>query len=88
METSETWQLAEAKARFSELFRKARTEGPQRVTRSGREAVVVLGEEDYQRLKAPPGERENLADFFARSPLVGLDLDFSRDPDPGRDVDL
>jgi predicted nucleic acid-binding protein len=36
------WQVQEAKARFSELFRTARTKGPQRVAHHGKEAVVVL----------------------------------------------
>jgi hypothetical protein len=31
------WQLQVAKARFSELFRRARSEGPQIITRQGKE---------------------------------------------------
>jgi len=92
MSTSQnSWKLADPKARFSELFRKARAEGPQRVTRSGRETVVVLDEEDYERLKGPGGkdaDEESLFEFFSKSPLVGLDLDFSRAPDSDREVDL
>ena len=82
------WQLQEAKARFSELFRRARTQGPQRVTRHGREAVVVVAAEEYGRLAArlrPPG---SLVDFFARSPLRGSGIDLKRRPDYGRPVDL
>lgn len=44
------WPLQDAKARFSELVRKARSEGPQHVTIHGRDAVVVLSDEDYLRL--------------------------------------
>jgi len=44
------WQLQTAKAKFSELFRLARTEGPQRVTREGREGVVMISDEQYERL--------------------------------------
>ena len=36
------WQLQTAKARFSEVFRRARSEGPQWITRQDREAVVML----------------------------------------------
>jgi prevent-host-death family protein len=36
------WALQDAKARFSELVRKAKTEGPQRITVHGREEVVVI----------------------------------------------
>lgn len=39
------WQVQTAKARFSEVFRLARTKGPQRITRQGRESVVMVAEE-------------------------------------------
>lgn len=87
--SSETdWQLQTAKARFSELFRKARTEGPQRVTRSGNEkdAVVVLPAEEYEKLTQKPQKRQNLAEFLQSSPLKGLDLDFSRNKSYSRDI--
>jgi len=35
----------------------------------------------------PPG-RKSLAQLFAESPFKGLDLDFQRDGDLGRDVEL
>ena len=41
------WQLQEAKAKFSELVQKAIEEGPQTVTRHGKEAVVILSAEEY-----------------------------------------
>jgi len=81
------WQLQDAKARFSELFRQARQEGPQWVTRHGREAVVVLAEEEYRRLQGAP--QPNLWDFLRSSPLFdsGLDLDRPREFDD-RPLDL
>ena len=39
------------KARFSEVVRKAKTEGPQRITVHGREEVVVVSVEEYRRVK-------------------------------------
>jgi antitoxin Phd len=39
---SDSWQIQSAKARFSEVFRRARSEGPQRIMRQGKEAVVML----------------------------------------------
>jgi prevent-host-death family protein len=36
------WQLQTAKARFSEVFRLARSEGPQRITRQGKEGVIGM----------------------------------------------
>jgi antitoxin Phd len=85
---SESWQLQTAKARFSEVFRLARTVGPQRITRQGREGVVMISDEQYAKLTAKPRRPKSLVQFFRESPLVGLELEFERDRDTGRDVDL
>ena len=83
---NESWQLQNAKARFSEVFRKARNEGPQRITRQGKDGVVMIAEEQYERLVGKSRQPKSLVDFFRNSPLRGVNLD--RDPDPGRDIDL
>ena len=83
---SHTWQVQNAKARFSELFRRARTEGPQHITRLGKEGVVMISDEQYQRLTA--ATPRSLVQFFRESPLVGAKLDLARDKDTGRRVDL
>lgn len=82
------WQLQNAKARFSELFRRARAEGPQRVTRQDKEAVVILAAEEYERLAGRARQAASLSKFFAESPLVGAGLDLERAADYGREVDL
>ena len=64
------WQLQEAKARFSEVLRLARERGSQRVTKHGREAVVVLTAEEYARLAVSEARKGSLADFFAASRSV------------------
>ena len=70
----DTWQLKDAKARFSELFARA-LERPQRVTRHGKRAVVVLAEEEYEALRGGAGvRRKTLAELFAEAPLDGIDL--------------
>jgi prevent-host-death family protein len=81
------WQLQTAKARFSELFRRARIEGPQYVTRQGKEAVVVLPAEEFERLKKR-SRKTSLVRFFAESPLVDSGIDLERKPDYGRKVKL
>jgi len=43
-----TWQLQEARRRFSELVSEALARGPQRVTRHGKTAVIVVSEEDWK----------------------------------------
>ena len=45
------WQLQEAKQQFSKLVEQARTDGPQTVTRHGREVVVVVAVAEYERLR-------------------------------------
>jgi prevent-host-death family protein len=82
------WQLQTAKARFSELFRKALAEGPQWVTRQGKDAVVIVAAEEFKRLRARSRQPESLVEFFAKSPLAGANLDLERSPDYGREIDL
>jgi prevent-host-death family protein len=52
------WSLAEAKAKFSEVIERARTEGPQHLTKNGKDAAVVLSAEQYRRLSAMNGVAE------------------------------
>ncbi len=79
------WKLEDAKARFSEVVRHAREEGPQRVSVRGHDAVVVMSVEEYERL-APPKPRLPFLQFMEGLHLDGLDLE--READRGRDVDL
>lgn len=78
---SETWRLEDARARFSEVVRRARSSGPQHVTVRGQEAAVVLSAEDYARL-APAAAAPTLATLFGNGPFARL-ADF--DPDAGRE---
>jgi len=84
----EAWQIQSAKARFSEVFRRARTEGPQRITRQGKEGVVMVAEEQYEQLVGKSHQAKSLVQFFRDSPLVGVELDLERDQDAGRDIEL
>src|SRR6202011_4108954 len=84
----ESWQIQSAKARFSEVFRRARTEGPQRITRQGKEGVVMVAEEQYDRLVGKSHQPKSLVQFFRQSPLRGVDLDLERSRDPERDIEL
>jgi prevent-host-death family protein len=85
---NQPWQLQTAKARFSELFRRARTEGPQVVTRQGKEQVVVLPAEQFAELTKRVRQPKSLVRFFAESPLARVTLDLSRDVDTGREIKL
>lgn len=78
-----TWALQDAKARFSELVKRALMEGPQEVTRHGHPAVVVVPALDYFRLSQ---RRETLSQFFASAPRIELNI--VRDRGGERQVDL
>jgi prevent-host-death family protein len=82
---SGTWTVAEAKAKFSELIERARSRGPQTITRNGHTAVVVVSAEEWNRKTKRSG---NLAEFFAASPLVGSDLKIERIKGETREIDL
>jgi antitoxin Phd len=86
--SSETWQLQVAKARFSEVFRRARERAPQVVTKQGKEAVVILALEEFERLTKRDKQPKSLSKFFAESPLAKVSLDLKRKPEFGRKVEL
>lgn len=79
------WQLQEAKNRFSEVVRMASEEGPQTVTKHGKDSVVVLSAEDYRKLEQP---KTSLLDFLQKSPLSNVHIDTKRDKSTSRDIEL
>lgn len=86
--STEAWQVQTAKARFSEIFRRARNEGPQRITRQGKEGVVMVAEEAFDQLTGRSHQPRSLVEFFRKSPMVGVDLDLRRQHDSERDIEL
>jgi len=83
--TKAEWTVAEAKAKLSEVIERAEKNGPQRITRRGREAVVIVSAEEWKRKTRRKG---NLAEFFANSPLRGSGLDPERLDDEPRKIEL
>jgi prevent-host-death family protein len=79
------WQLQEAKNKFSNLVDKAHHDGPQIVTKHGKESVVIIAVEDFQKLSKP---KSDLVSFFKNSPLSGISLDLTRDKSLSRDIEL
>ncbi len=59
---SNIWQVQEARARFSELLEATLAEGPQIVTKRGKEVAVLVPIEQWRRLEklAKPGLKEFL----------------------------
>ena len=83
--SSQSWTVAEAKAKFSEIIERAMSEGPQTITRSGRTAAVVVGAEEWQRKTNRAG---NLAEFFAESPLRESGLKLRRLKERSRKINI
>lgn len=77
------WQLQEAKSKFSKLVENAMQNKPQFVTKHGRNAVVILSIEDYERIAKP---KTSLVDFLRTSPLAEAEITLSRDKDLPRDI--
>ncbi len=79
--------MQDAKARFSELVRRARSDGPQHVTVHGRDEVVVISTAEFLRLQ---GERsgESLIAAFQASPHREIDIAPTGGAMPVRDVGL
>jgi prevent-host-death family protein len=79
------WQLHEAKAQFSELFRRVRSDGPQRVVKQRGEAVVVVRAEEFDRIGEIARQPESLLEFFRSAP-GGSKLDLTRKRDATRTI--
>lgn len=79
-----TWQLQDAKQRFSELIRTTLDQGPQVVTRNGEEVVVVVPVQEW---RAKEGPHKDFATFLLEGPSFD-DLDLERREEYARDVEL
>lgn len=83
-ETGETWTLASAKAKLSEVVERAQ-HNPQMITRNGKPSAVIVSADEWARKTA---RRGSLAEFLLASPLRGAELDLTRVEDGARDIDL
>ncbi|HLY56471.1 MAG TPA: type II toxin-antitoxin system Phd/YefM family antitoxin [Stellaceae bacterium] len=79
-----TWQVQDAKTRFSEVIERARTEGPQTITRHGAERAVILSIEDYRALAA---HKPDFKAHLLGGPKVD-DFAIERNGDTGRIIEL
>jgi prevent-host-death family protein len=86
MSSIPVWQLHDAKARFSELFRRVRTQGPQRVVKQRGEAVVVVPAEEFDRLHDRERQPASLVEFFRSAAAGGPALKLTRSRDATRTI--
>jgi len=85
---TDVWPLQDAKARFSELVRRAVEQGPQHVSVRGEPTVVVLSERTFAELTA---SRPSIVDHLLAGPRWDdelVDAVNTRSTDTGRDIDL
>jgi antitoxin Phd len=80
-----TWQLQEANGKFSEVVKRAVSEGPQRITVRGESVAVLISLAEYARLANP---KPGFVEFMRHSPLAGLDLHSERQPGLTREIEL
>lgn len=85
----QTWQMQEAKARLSEVVKRAERVGPQDITLHGRSVAVVVSRRTFERLS---GGGQTLVEFMRRSPLYEMDdrddVAFERDASLTRGVEF
>ena len=86
-QTGNRWRLQDAKARLSELVRQAQQNGPQRVTVHGRDAVVVVRADVFDRMQRPVSGRDLVA-ALAASPLADVNFERVVTKSPVREVRL
>ena len=80
-----TWQLQQAKGKFSEVVKRALSEGPQGITVRGEPVAVLISRAEYARLTHP---KPGFVEFMRGSPMAGLALDIERQPDLTREITL
>lgn len=79
------WQLQEAKAKFSELMRKAESSA-QIISVHGKPTAVLIDIKTYEKIFTP--KHDNLVDFMKASPLYNEEIGLSRNPSSSRNIDL
>jgi prevent-host-death family protein len=85
---SKKWQLHEAKNHLSEVVDLALAEGPQIVTRHGKEVAVVVSTADFERRRSGRGRRGTVVSFLRGLSFKGARLEFDRSKDIDRELEL
>lgn len=81
----QTWQLQEAKSKFSEVVKRSQNQGPQNITVHGEPVAVLLSRRDYLKLIHP---KPSLVELLRTSPLAGIELDIKREQTLTRSIKL
>jgi prevent-host-death family protein len=79
------WQIQQVKDRLSEVVDLALAEGPQTITRHGKEVAVIVSVEEFEKRRRA-GAPGTVLPFLRKLRLGQLDVERSRDVD--RELDL
>jgi prevent-host-death family protein len=77
--------LQEAKNKFSNLVEIVKNEGPQLITKNGKDAAVILSADEYRKLIKP---KFNLVEFIQQSPLKGVKIDIARNKTLSKNIHI
>lgn len=87
-----SWALQDAKARFSEVVKRAQTEGPQEVTVRGESAVVVVSKQEFDRWQETQAKpKKSIVDHLLDGPAWPddfVEMVNARSKEPGRDIEF
>lgn len=78
-----TWQLQEAKSKFSQVINMAVSESPQLITRSGKPIAYIISAEEYEKNHKP-----SIIELLLSRPHKEIELEIERSKDLPRDIDL
>jgi prevent-host-death family protein len=81
----QTWQLQEAKGKFSEVVKNAQSQGPQNITVHGEPVAVLISRRDYLKLI---NTKPSFVELMRASPLVGGNLKITHEQTPTRKIKL
>lgn len=82
-----TWQLQTAKAHLSEVIKNAVSQGPQSITLRGEPTAVVISQATFNKL-TKKAKTVSLVEFMRQSPLVGIQIDLTRNSSTTRDIEI
>lgn len=80
-----TWQIQEAKAKFSQVVEETTKKGHQVITKNGVPVVVMLSKEEFDKINKP---KTTLINFFKAAPCQDVDWDIQRSKDLPREFEL
>lgn len=80
-----TWQIQEAKAKFSQVVEEANQDGYQTITKQGKPVAIIMSVKAFEQLSKPS---TSLLSFFKSAPYPEIDLDLQRCKELPRDFSI